>query len=96
MANVGSYGNLELDDKQALAAVKSLGGWKSLCHTTRDKMGFKQQEFIKMYQAFENTPPELLPKSLLGIDDLSKNRLNFSKPKSAIEILPEILKDQEE
>ena len=75
MSRFGAYGTLELDDKQALMAIKSMGSWQQLCHTDRDKLSFKRQEFIKNYAALEHTPVEQLPQSLLGIEDLQNQRV---------------------
>jgi hypothetical protein len=62
----GSYGSLKLDDRQAMAAVKSLGSWKQLCASTVDEMTWKKKEFISMYETYEKTPLEMLPSSLPG------------------------------
>lgn len=62
----GSYGSLNLDDKQALAAVKALGSWKQLCASTVDEMTWKKKEFVSMYETYEKTPLDMLPSSLPG------------------------------
>ena len=62
----GSYGTLKLDDKQAVAAVKSLGSWSQLCSSTESDMTWKKKEFISMYETYERTPIEFLPSSLPG------------------------------
>jgi len=82
MSRYGAYGTLELDDKQALMAVKSMGSWQHLCHTDRDKLGFKRQEFIKNYEALENTPIEMLPEKMLGIEDLHNQRVSIDSSAS--------------
>ena len=69
---IGSYGTLKLDDKQALATVKAMGGWQSICQTETSKMEWKRKEFIRMYEAFERTPLEALPSSLPGRVELSE------------------------
>ena len=69
---IGSYGNMKLDDKQALATVKAMGGWQSICQTEISKMEWKRKEFIRMYEAFERTPLEALPSSLPGRVELSE------------------------
>lgn len=69
---IGSYGTLKLDDKQALATVKAMGGWQSICQTEISKMEWKRKEFIRMYEAFERTPLEALPSSLPGRIELSE------------------------
>ena len=62
----GSYGSLKLDDKQAVAAVKSLGSWQQLCSSTEKELVWKKKEFISLYETYEKTPLELLPSSLPG------------------------------
>lgn len=69
---IGSYGTLKLDDKQAMAAVKAMGGWQSICQTENSKMEWKRKEFIRMYETFERTPLEALPSSLPGLVELSE------------------------
>lgn len=69
---IGSYGTLKLDDKQALATVKAMGGWQSICQTETSKMEWKRKEFIRMYETFERMPLEALPSSLPGRVELSE------------------------
>lgn len=64
---VGSRGSLKLDDKQAMAAIRSLGTWNQLCLTKECDMTWKKKEFIKVYNTYERTPIELLPSSLPGL-----------------------------
>lgn len=71
---IGSYGTLKLDDKQALATVKAIGGWRELCMCEESKMEWKRKEFIRMYETFERTPIELLPASLPGLIELSEHK----------------------
>lgn len=71
---IGSYGTLKLEDKQAMAAVKAMGGWQSICQTEISKMEWKRKEFIRMYETFERTPLEALPSSLPGRIELSEAR----------------------
>lgn len=71
---IGSYGTLKLDDKQALATVKAIGGWQSICQTEISKMEWKRKEFIRMYETFERTPLEALPSSLPGLVELSESK----------------------
>ena len=63
---VGSYGSLKMEDKQALAAVKSLGGWKFICSKTEAELVWLHKEFIATYKNFERTPLEALPDKLPG------------------------------
>ncbi len=88
IGRVGAYGTLELEDKQALMAIKNMGTWQQLCHTDRDKLGFKRQEFIKNYQALENTAIEHLPQRLHGIEDLNNQRLGVDN--SAEDLLKQL------
>lgn len=69
---IGSYGTLKLDDKQALATIKAMGGWQSICQTETSKMEWKRKEFIRMYETFERMPLEALPSSLPGRIELSE------------------------
>lgn len=69
---IGSYGTLKLDDKQALATVKAMGGWQSICQTEISKMEWKRKEFIRMYETFERMPLEALPSSLPGRIEISE------------------------
>lgn len=69
---IGSYGTLKLEDKQALATVKAMGGWQSICQTETSKMEWKRKEFILMYETFERMPLEALPSSLPGRIEMSE------------------------
>ena len=71
---IGSYGTLKLDDKQALATVKAMGGWRELCMCDEAKLEWKRKEFIRMYETFERTPLEALPSSLPGLIELSEHK----------------------
>lgn len=66
----GAYGSLRIDDKQAIAAVRSLGSWKSLCGTLEKDMTWKKKEFMSVYKTYEKTPIEMLPSSLPGLVEL--------------------------
>ena len=74
VARIGHHGNLELDDKQAIAVVKAMGGWRKLCMITYNDMPWREKEFISLYDTYENTPLEMLPNSLPGLDDLTKHK----------------------
>lgn len=74
MSSKGAYGNLELEDKQAIMAVKMLGSWRDLCHTDLNKLDFKKRQFLENYKDLENTSVENMPKSLPGLIDLDKQR----------------------
>jgi len=70
----GAYGNLELDDKQAIAALKSFTSWKEFCMAPVSDMTWMQKKFISMYSTYENTPLDMLPSSLPGLEDLHNHK----------------------
>lgn len=70
----GSYGMLNLDDKQALASVKALGSWQQLCNSTETEMTWKKKEFMNVYSTYEKTPVEFLPSSLPGRIELVEHK----------------------
>ena len=76
---VGSWGALKLDDKQALAAVKSLGSWQQLCNSTETEMTWKKKEFMSIYNTYEKTPVEFLPSSLPGRIELVEHKKEASE-----------------
>ena len=84
ISSVGSYGTLELDDKQALMVIRTMGSWSQFCQTDRDKMPFKKQEFIGMYEAFNSTAIEDMPDCLMGIADLANQRQIESGPVTSL------------
>ena len=76
---IGSYGSLKMEDKQALAAVQALGGWKHLCTLTNDQMVWAHKEFISVYQNYERTPVEALPDKLPGRVALENHKAEQSQ-----------------
>ncbi|AUR96792.1 hypothetical protein NVP1232O_58 [Vibrio phage 1.232.O._10N.261.51.E11] len=76
ISTVGSYGTLKLEDKQALAAVKNMGSWVGLCQTKEADLQWKKKEFIELYKTLENTPIEMLPQNLPGLEDMHNQRVN--------------------
>lgn len=66
ISRIGSYGTLKLEDGQAMAAVKAIGGWMALCMMPTDKHTWAKKEFIAAYNTYERTPTELLPNKLPG------------------------------
>jgi hypothetical protein len=76
---VGSYGSLKMEDKQALAAVKSLGGWKFICSKTEAELVWLHKEFIATYKNFERTPVEALPDKLPGRVALENHKAEQSQ-----------------
>lgn len=76
---VGSYGSLKMEDKQALAAVKSLGGWKFICSKTEAELVWLHKEFIATYRNFDRTPVEALPDKLPGRVALKNHKAEQSQ-----------------
>ena len=76
---IGSYGSLKMEDKQALAAVKSLGGWKFICAKTETELVWLHKEFISVYQNYERTPVEALPDKLPGRVALENHKAEQSQ-----------------
>ncbi len=82
---VGSWGTLKLDDKQAMAAVKSLGSWQQLCNSTETEMTWKKKEFISIYETYDKTPVEFLPSSLPGRIGLVKHKKEVTESFASIQ-----------
>ena len=80
----GSWGKLEVDDKQGLAALKSFISWKDLCSMPVDKMTWAKKEFISMYSTYENTPVDMLPSSLPGRVELVEHKKEASESMTRI------------
>lgn len=74
ISRIGSYGTLELEDKQAIAAVKAIGGWRQLCMSTYDQLVWKKKEFMRAYDTYERTPLEHLPSKLPSLIELSEHK----------------------
>ncbi len=74
IASIGSYDNLKMNDGQALAAVKAMGGWKNLCSKTHEQLVWEKKEFTSIYSNYESTPLEMLPDSLPGRIELQKHK----------------------
>ncbi|MCP4394856.1 MAG: hypothetical protein GY804_11420 [Alphaproteobacteria bacterium] len=74
LRKTGSYGNLELDDKQALAALRSFTSWKEFCAMDVTKLTWAKKEFMSMYSTYQNTPLEMLPSSLPGLVELQHHK----------------------
>jgi len=81
---VGAYGNLEMEDKQALVAVKNMCSWQELCHTPVDKLAFRRNEFIQNYKAVEGVDTAYIEK-LDGIEALENQRSGHLKPIGLVE-----------
>lgn len=67
LENTGPYKSLEIEDKKALAAVSSLGGWAYLCSKTYEELGWIEKRFKELYDVYERTNDEDLPKQLQGL-----------------------------
>tara|TARA_R110002096_G_scaffold269854_1_gene463751 strand:+ start:1170 stop:1742 length:573 start_codon:yes stop_codon:yes gene_type:complete len=80
----GSYGNLKLDDKQALASLQSFTTWKELCKMDVTKMTWAKKEFIGSYSTYDKTPLDMLPSSLPGRVELVEHKQNDTKSLNTI------------
>ena len=78
----GSYGNLEIEDKQAVAALKAICSWKELCMTDQDKMQWIEKRFIDTYETYDKTPLDMLPDKLPGRIYLDKHKTEKLENKS--------------
>lgn len=76
---IGSYGSLKLDDKQAIAAIKAIGGWNKVSMATYDQLVWMKKEFMQAYDTYENTPLERLPSSLPGLVELQQHKCEDRK-----------------
>ncbi len=74
--SIGSYKSPKIEDGQALAALKAMGGWIKLCGSTVDQLTWKKKEFIELYKTFEQTPVELLPNNMPGRIELEQHKQN--------------------
>jgi len=92
---VGSYGSLKMEDKQALAAVKAIGGWKKLCGLTMDKMTWAHKEFTAAYKNYDRTPLEALPMNLPGRIELDKHKSELGQSAQGMKALAELVKGSE-
>lgn len=72
----GSYGDLEIEDRQAMAAVESLGGWKSVCSKTEKELVWLSKEFVANYKNFERTDISALPDKLAGRFEIENHKQN--------------------
>jgi len=70
----GSYGNLDIEDKQAIAALKAICTWKELCGTNQDQMQWIQKRFVDTYETYDKTPLDMLPNKLPGLIYLDKHK----------------------
>ena len=70
--DIGPYRTLKLEDQQAIAAVKHLGGWKKICEATHAQLVWLEKDFFAAYDTYENAPLEYLPKTLPGLPELMR------------------------
>lgn len=75
----GSYGGLKIENKQAIASLKSFTTWKDFCTMDVSKQTWAKKEFISMYSTYENTPLEMLPSSLPGLVELENHKEKYQK-----------------
>jgi hypothetical protein len=97
ISTVGSYNSPVIEDKQALATVKGLGGWVALCSLTVSELVWRKKEFLGLYDTYENTPVEALPSSLPGRIELhahkTKEKQNLSNLLTEAKKFRERIKD---
>ena len=79
MRRHGAYDPLQLDDKQALAAIAAVHSWKDLCGMPEKDLTWAKKEFLANYVLYENTPLELLPSSLPGLVQLHEHKNEKNK-----------------
>ena len=89
----GPYRNLKMDDKQGLAAVKTIGGMNVLSTADNEKMTWLKKEFISQYDTLENTPLEQLPSTMPGLVELQQHKL---EQKEGMKSILEIASNMEE
>jgi hypothetical protein len=74
ISSIGSYGSPKIEDRQAMAALKGMGGWVRLCGSTVDELTWKKKEFISLYDTYERTPLDQLPSNLPGRIELEQHK----------------------
>ncbi len=89
---IGSYGSLKMEDKQALAAVKSIGGWKFICSKTKAELIWLHKEFLATYKNFEHTDVNLLPDKLPGRILLENAKKEGKSLEGGIKTISELVK----
>lgn len=70
----GSYGGLNIENKQAIASLKAFTTWKEFCAMDASKLVWAKKEFISMYSTYDKTPVEMLPNSLPGLVELHNHK----------------------
>ena len=89
IARIGGHGGLELEDKQALAAVKAIGGWGRLCSCTYDQLTWKKKELVSAYDTYERTDLAELPSKLPGLTEMRQHKKDHQSVQA---FLPGIVK----
>lgn len=89
---VGSYGNLDINDKQAVAALKAICSWKELCMTDQDKMQWIEKRFVDTYETYDKTPLDMLPDKLPGRIYLDKHKTERLEDKNRGKDFAKLLK----
>ena len=74
--SIGSYQSPKIEDRQAMGALKAMGGWIKLCGSTVEQLTWKKKEFIELYKTFEQTPIEMLPGNMPGRIELEQHKKN--------------------
>ena len=70
----GAYGNYRSEDKVAVKAILSLGGWPALCHAPQETLDtWKRKEFISAYKIFVSA--QGLPEFANGIGHESQEKI---------------------
>jgi len=86
LEKIGPYGNLEMEDKQAMAAVNVIG-WQKLNNSTYDQLVWIKKEFISQYSTYENAPLELIPAKISGLIEQDRDKKRSKLGNSTIENL---------
>lgn len=89
---VGSYGDLDINDKQAVAALKAICTWKELCGTDQDKMQWIEKRFVDTYETYDKTPLDMLPDKLPGRIYLDKHKTEHLEDKNRGKDFAKLLK----
>lgn len=79
ISRIGHTSPLQIEDRQAMAAVKALGGWMSLCMSSNNELTWKKKEFMKVYETYERIPVDQLPHQLPGINEIQQHKQNAKK-----------------
>ena len=75
----GAYGGLKIENKQAIAALKSFTTWKEFCGGDAAHLTWAKKEFISMYSTYDKTPVEMLPSALPGLVELHNHKEKYKQ-----------------